>query len=199
MIEVRLMKTFKVSIVMVAFLLVVTAMQPVAHAMVTSMPHGGSYTGCLESFNSCLCDMGPSDAANTGIDIFSLSSAPVIPVMESVPDRPARHSFDAQATIIFSNSEIARIFLRMIPNYCSLEIGADDITFPNSDLTHSITIGRDLFQSLHTHFVDGQPTSITISSTEDLDGSNTPVPASALLLFTGLIGLIGFRRRMMNR
>ena len=166
--------------------------------MVTSMPHGGNYRG-LDSFNSYFRDMSPSGAAYADIDIFSLGSTPVIPVVESAPDGPARGFADTRAAIIFSSSEIARIFLHMVPNHFAQENDAGDITFPKYDLTHSITVGHYLFQSLHANWVDGQSTSIPLNSTEDPDSSITPVPASALLLFTGLIGLFGFRRRMMNR
>jgi hypothetical protein len=146
-----------------------------------------------------LCDMVPTGQATACNKNISSSCAPIGPSMKYTPFGSAHGSFGRPATINFSEPEIAQIYLRMVPNYYAHEVDAGDITFQNYDLTHSTAVGNDLFQDLYIHWVVGLPSSITISQTEDLSSSNAPVPASALLLFTGLIGLIGFRRRMMNR
>lgn len=193
------MKTFKVYIIMVTYLLGVATMLPAAHAMLSSLPDGGGYTNSIDPFNMYLCDMDPTGEATACNKNISSHFGPTAPSMKYNPFGSARGSFGGPATIYFSEPEIAQFFLRMDPNYFAHEVDADDITFQDYDLTHSTAVGHDLFQNLYIHGVVGHPTSITISQTEDLSSSNAPVPASALLLFTGLIGLIGFRRRMMNR
>lgn len=193
------MKTFKVYIIMVTCLLSVSTMQPAAHAMLTSLPDGGGYTNSIDHFNKYLCDMDPTGEATAFNKNISSHFGPIVPSIKYKPMGSARGSFGEPASINFPETEIARFFLRMVPDYFGHEVDAGDITFQDFDLTHSTAVGHDLFQGFYIHWVMGLPTSITISQTEDLPSSNAPVPASALLLFTGLIGLIGFRRRMMIR
>lgn len=196
------MKTFKVSIIMVTFLLGLATMQSVAYAMLTSLPDDGSYSNSIDPFNMYLCDMDPTGQATACNKNISSSSAPIGTSMKFKKYNPfgsAHGSLGRPATINFSEPEIAQIYLGMVPNYYAHEINAGDITFQNYDLTHSTAVGNDLFRDLYIHWVVGLPSSITISQTEDLSSCNAPVPASALLLFTGLIGIIGFRRRMMNQ
>jgi hypothetical protein len=193
------MKTLKVYIIMVTCLLSVATKQPAAHAMLTSLPDGGGFSNSITPFNKYLCNMDPTGEATACNKNISSHFGPIEPSMKYNPMGSARSSFGELATINFPETEIARFFLRMVPDYYAYEVDAGDITFQDCDLTHSTAVGHDLFQGFYIHWVMGLPTSITISQTEDLPSSNAPVPASALLLFTGLIGLIGFRRRMMNR
>lgn len=101
--------------------------------------------------------------------------------------------------IDFEGADVLQISLRLDPNTCFGDqyIYGGAVTFMNSSETN----GSDLYQNLYVRWNSKYPLLPTMisSSASDAVSSNVPIPASALLLFSGLAGLIGFRRRIINR
>lgn len=73
---------------------------------------------------------------------------------------------------------------------------AGDVTFQIYDEADSNEAGLDLFQALYVVWDLNPYSTVAFCSANDPATPNAPIPASALMLFTGLIGIIGFRRRV---
>jgi hypothetical protein len=100
----------------------------------------------------------------------------------------------------YGNADMAQIAFRLDPNINNSPlVTGGNVTFQTYDLDNSNVVGEDLFQALFVTWGAYNPSSITYCSASDPVGPHAPIPASALLLFSGLIGLIGFRRRMNHR
>lgn len=194
-----LMKSCKVFIVIAAFLLNFMGMPLAAQAMLTGSANGGSFTTYIDPVSYHLCDMNGTDQATPGADAISFISAASQPVMECSKDGTAFGAFDTPAAINFGGTDMDRISFCIVPDNDEQALDAGYVPFRNYGLTSSTALADDLFQVLYYQCVGGGSTSTTINSADDLANPGAPIPASALMLFTGLIGLIGFRRRLMNR
>jgi hypothetical protein len=102
-----------------------------------------------------------------------------------------------------------RVYLHDLDYSHDTILGAGTLSFPMpsnrpaSSLKYSINdgdnsneAGPDLFQALYVVWDLNPYSTVTFCSANDPVTPNAPIPASALMLFTGLIGIIGFRRRV---
>jgi hypothetical protein len=192
------MKTYKVIISMAAFLVGVVGMQPAAQAMLTGITAGANYATEMDPVSFYLYDLDGNDRATLSADTISASAAAKQPSLHYSLDGTKFDAFSSHATIEFGGEDFVPIFFRLAPTNGGHEVDAGRVTFQNYDLTNSNAIGHDLFQALYIEW-DRSPFTITISSADDPSSPSVPIPASVILLFTGLAGLIGFRRRLTNR
>lgn len=192
------MKSCKVIILMAAFWVGVAGMQPAAHAMLTGFSAGANYVTDMKPVSFYLYDLDGNDKATLSADTISAGAADNRPSLEYSLDGIKFDALNSHAAIEFGGDDFMQIFFRLAPTNGGHDVDAGRVTFQNYDLTNSNTAGHDLFQALYVEW-DWSPFTITISSADDPSSPSVPIPASVLLLFTGLAGLIGFRRRLSNR
>lgn len=185
------MKNYKVFIFVAVFLSAAIGMQSAAHASLCLPENGENFTSDLNPVSLLLFDLDHSGQATLSTSTVSFSGSS----LEYSTDGSTWNTFNAPATIDFGDSNTAQILLRL--NSGSNFDQDGQITYLNYDAAASTSNAMDLY---HSFFVmwDTEPVDITIGSTDDRFAA-TPIPASALLLFTGLIGLVSFRRRMADR
>jgi hypothetical protein len=107
-------------------------------------------------------------------------------------------SFSGPLSIEYGDADYVQIALRLQPiddRNDNQFLTGGDIIFQNYDEANS-KAGLDLFQALFVVWDMNHHPTVTFSSANDPVTPHAPIPASALLLFTGLIGIIGFRRRL---
>jgi hypothetical protein len=214
--EVDQMKTNNAIFVMMVFLLSVMGMQPAAQAALCTgtmhnygrgyshahdtMVNGGNNTISMDAVSFHLYDLDGCKNATISSDTltFPSQSDAYAPSVEYNVNNTGWNVFTGPLSIDYGNADSMQISFRLDPYSNNNEfIYAGSVAFQNYDAVNSEAAGRDLFQALYVQRCKNPI--ITISSADDPVSSSVPIPASALLLFTGLAGLIGFRRRMINR
>jgi hypothetical protein len=214
---VDLMKISNTIFAMMAFLLSVMGLQPVAQAALcrgTMHHHGPGYSHAhdnkINSENNTFSmnadsfyHYDPDVSRNATISSDTLTFPPqsdaYTPSVMGNVNNTGWHGFTGPLSLDYGNAESMQISFSLDPYSSNNEfVYAGSVAFQNNDAANLEAAGRDLFQALYAQCYRG-PFSITISSSDDPVSSSVPIPASALLLFTGLAGLIGFRRRMINR
>lgn len=214
------MKIYNVLIIMVVFLLSIMGLQPAAQAALCrgSVHHhghngrglahvndtiakGGNKTISMDAVNFYLYDLDGSKNATISADTLTFPpqiNGGTTPLEYNV-NGTGWNDFTGPLSLEYGNAEMMQISFRLDPDSNNDQfVYAGNVTFQNYDAANSEAAGRDLFQALYVQWYRN-PFTLTISSADDPVSSSVPIPASALLLFTGLAGLIGFRRRMINR
>ena len=194
------MRVSKVLIVLAAFLLGIAGMQPAAWAMLTGIADGGSRMTAVVPVGIYLYDPNGFDQAAPNDDTNPFRMRTCLSALEYSADSIVFRASDTPVSIDSGISDSSQIFSRMVPDdWHQIDPAyADDVTYREYDLINSPAACDDPFRIPFDLWVSVEPTFIAIGPTEDMVKSSTPVPASALMLITGLVGLIGFRRRMMN-
>ena len=189
------MKTYKfIFIAMTAFLVGVLGMQPAAQASLAEISNGDNYTTHMDDVSFYLFDFDNDGHATLNANTISVDTA----ALEYSLDGNIFNSFTDPVSIDFGGSEAQQFFLRLLPSGYESYLDSGNVTFMNYNEAKSQVAGHELFQALYVQW-DSSPFAITMAVGDDPVTSSAPIPASALLLFTGLMGLVGFRRRMMNR
>lgn len=187
------MKICKLFIVLTAFLLGVMGMQPVAQA---ALSNGGYTTAYMDPVSLYLFDLNGDGQAMLSANTISVGPA-LAPTLKYSVNGSKFSDFDTSALINFNGSKVAQISLLVSPNDSMHSIASGDVTFQNYDAANGAATGHDLFHALYVQW-DNSPLAVTFASTDERFSSSAPIPASVLLLFTGLVGVVGFRRRMMR-
>jgi hypothetical protein len=190
------MKTNKIIIVITAFICVALGTMPVAQAALSS---GENLTvSAMDPVGFYLYDLNGDDTATLNASTFSVGQNPDYN-LEFSTDGTSYSVLNTYTTISYgSGSELAQVYFRLVPiNGNASPIKTGDVTFQNHNFGESNAAGLDLYHAFSVGWDSGQFT-VTFSSSDDRF-SPVPIPASVLLLGTGLIGLIGFRRQMKKR
>jgi hypothetical protein len=197
------MKIHKAFITMVTFMLVAVGILPSAQAALSGIANGWNYTTSMDPVGIHLYDLNSSHDAilNANTISFPKPSIRLAPTLEYSINDGDWEDFSGPLSIHYDQCDPVQISLRFHPrgNYNSHQLfSADDVTLQTYDKTKSNEAGLDLFQALYVVWDINNYSAVTFFSANDPVSPNAPIPASALLLFTGLIGIIGFRRRMNN-
>jgi hypothetical protein len=173
-------------------------MQPVAQAAL-ALSNGASLTfDSMDPVSFYLYDLDGNGSATLSAGTVSVGGNPV-PDLEYSTDGTYFSTLTTSTTVNYAEgANLAQVFFRLNPtngNASSTEKG--DVTFQNYNIVESAAENLDLFHALYVDWDSGQFT-VTFTSSDDRF-SPVPIPASALLLVSGLIGLVGFRRQMKNR
>jgi hypothetical protein len=198
------MKTNKSLIIIGVSLIVALGVLSNAQEAHSSISNGGNYTTSMDPVSFYLYDLDNSHDAVLSADTLSFftpaNGSP--PVLEYNINGSGWEGFSGPLSIPYGKADSVQISLRLYPmddRYDNQSLTAGDITFQNYDAAKSDEVGLDLFQALYVVWDMNTHSTVTFGSANDPVTPNAPIPASALLLFTGLIGIIGFRRQLNNR
>jgi hypothetical protein len=193
------MRFSKVFVFLAAILLSVLGIQTAARAMLTGTANGGSPVTSPDPAGFYLNDLKGFDQAAPGNVTTSSRLMTRLSTIEYSAESSVFHTADTPASINSGDTDISSFFSRRVLNNSWDLIDAEDVIFHNYDLANWPAGGGDPFRIFFAQWIAVEPAFIALGATEDMVKPSTPVPASALMLITGLVGLIGFRRRMMNR
>ena len=197
------MKSRKTLKIVVALLLVATGVAPAAQAALTGISNGGIKSTTTDQVNFYLYDLDKSRNATLSADTLSFLLPPnrPAPSLEYRINNSGWEGFNGPLSIDYGNTDLVKISFRLDPNENNDNIRSfptGDVTFQGYDAANSNDAGLELFHALYVVWDFHHHAAVTFSSSDDPVTPNAPIPATALLLFTGLIGIIGFRRRVNN-
>jgi hypothetical protein len=194
------MKSSRLFVIFAAMVVVVVGMVPAAQAALSGLGDGQDLTVVQDPVHFWLFDVdgNPSHNVTLSANTLSVSSSSITLQYSYTGAANDFSDFDSPITVDTGSDNVQQIFFRLDipgPNYAT----GGDVTFQNYDLNTSENMGIDLFNNLYLVWDTGNFTITITSASGNGRFSNVPIPASALLLFTGLIGLIGFRRRFSGK